>query len=223
MGLWDWLAPKPKPAAVADTVWLTPAAKLRGLCAAVRARRGSHPAVLLVAHFPATLAEVTAALDADATDAARPARLSRYDLTRLADRGGGQLVLTLAGALQQEEHPDPLDADRPPLAILVAERHPRPEPDDRVVAFANSLGCRSEVAFHTSLRDPLMRVFAGPWVEDLLRRLGANESEPIESAMIARRIRAAQEKLARQAVDDRPADSAEEWMRLNLSAAPPPG
>ena len=70
--------------------------------------------------------------------------------------------------------------------------------------------------FHLSLKDPLMRVFAGEWVEGVLSRLGMEESKPIQSRMIARRIRVAQAQFARQVDADQPADSPEKWLRLNV-------
>lgn len=60
-----------------------------------------------------------------------------------------------------------------------------------------------------------MRVFAGEWVENVLKQLGMKEDEPIESAMVARRIKAAQKKIESLSVGDLAADSAEQWMERN--------
>jgi preprotein translocase subunit SecA len=41
-----------------------------------------------------------------------------------------------------------------------------------------------------------MKVFAGEWVKEVLQRLGMDESAPVESGMVARRVRGAQGKFA---------------------------
>jgi preprotein translocase subunit SecA len=42
---------------------------------------------------------------------------------------------------------------------------------------------------HVSLEDPMMRMFAGEWVQNVLQRLGMNENEAIESRMVTRRFK----------------------------------
>ena len=68
---------------------------------------------------------------------------------------------------------------------------------------------------HVSLEDPLMKLFAGEWVQNLLQQMGMEEDEAIESRMVGRRIQQAAEKVERQAVSDLRANSAEEWLQLN--------
>jgi len=65
------------------------------------------------------------------------------------------------------------------------------------------------------LEDPLMRVFAGEWVQNMLRQLGMSEDAAIESRMVARRVKQAQKKIERQVTGDSPAESAEQWLERN--------
>jgi hypothetical protein len=65
------------------------------------------------------------------------------------------------------------------------------------------------------LEDPLLKVFAGAWVQDVLRRLGMKEDQAIESRMVSCRIRSAQQKIEDGATGDVPAGSAEEWIEKN--------
>ena len=46
----------------------------------------------------------------------------------------------------------------------------------------------------------------------MLKSLGMDEDEVIETKMVARQIKAAQQKLAKQCQTDFPAESAEKWM-----------
>jgi arginine repressor len=56
----------------------------------------------------------------------------------------------------------------------------------------------------------------GPWVRDILRKLGMQEQEEIQSALVERQIRQAQAKVSRQVESFELADSAEEWVERNL-------
>ena len=101
------------------------------------------------------------------------------------------------------------------IHILVAERHFLRECDEAIITFAEGLGKRCHVTYHCSLEDPLMKAFAGEWVKGVLQRLGMDESAPVESAMVARRVRGAQGKFAASAGWGCDADSAEEWLQSN--------
>ena len=52
-------------------------------------------------------------------------------------------------------------------------------------------------------------------MQNVLRNLGMKEEEPIESPMVVRRVKEAQNKMAKHGMNERDADSAEEWMRKN--------
>ena len=84
-----------------------------------------------------------------------------------------------------------------------------------LLEFARNLGCRRRFVQHASLADPLLKIFAGQWVEGVLRRLGMQEDQVIESRMVSRRIRGAQKKIEDRATGDVPARSAEEWLEKN--------
>ena len=105
--------------------------------------------------------------------------------------------------------------DSQTIEIIVAERHPLQSHDAAIAEFAQSLPCRCRLIHHVSLEDPVMRVFAGEWVQNVLQRLGMNENEAIQSRMVTRRLQAAAQKIEQQAVSDLPAESAEEWLERN--------
>ncbi len=139
----------------------------------------------LVAHFPAT----------------------RRDLQSLARQEGLHVSVELAAGLV--EAPE-RNAD---LLVVVAERHPLREHDERVVRWADASA--GAVVFHVSLEDePLVR-FVDERVKGLLARLGGSPDEALESRLLSRAVENAQAKVAKGATGDRPADSAEDWLRVN--------
>ena len=202
MGLFDWFRGPPTNVTVLpDVIWLTKSAKLDGLAKTVsEALAGPEPpdAVLLVAHFRDCLDDLQKLVD--------------------GDRIAGPVGIVSAGDLGGRTAGMSLDESRK-ILIVVCERHPLRTHDDGIGEFAAGLPCRSRLVHHVSLDDPLMKASAGAWVTNTLRNLGMKEDAPIESPMVARRIKAAQDKLADRCRSDHPADSAEAWMERNCPEA----
>jgi len=200
MGIFDWLSrPKSNVALLDDVIWLTRQAKFAGISAATaRCLAEPHPpfAVLLVAHFQDCLDELQPLVEKNGFDQRR-------------------VVTTMAGQLAGRAMTGTPSDDSTTIVIMVAERHPLQSHDAAIADFARSLPCRCRLVHHGSLEDPLLKMFAGEWVQNLLRRMGMNESEAVESRMVGRRIQEAMRKVERQAVSDLRADSAEEWLRIN--------
>ncbi len=177
-----------------DRIWLTEAARRNGLQLELREQAAVSSGVLLVAQFPDTM------------DALLP----------LCDDVNGHCEVRLASDLSGDLASFwPVDGFRPAF-VLVAERHPLRSRDDRIIEFAGELPCKAQVAFHLSLEDALLKVFIGPQIEELLRRLGMDENEAIDSDMVSRRIAAAQKKIAAQSFGDTDERSAAAWFAANV-------
>ena len=200
MGIFAWLKkPKSNVDLLDEQVWLTRQAKFAGISAAT-ARCLAEPArpiaVLLVAHFRDCLEQLQAIVQQGGFDQRSVIAATAENLTgRSAPRLGSD--------------------DSQIIEIIVAERHPLQAHDTAVAEFAESLPCRCRLVHHVSLEDPLMRMFAGEWVQSVLKQLGIKENEVIESRMVTRRLQQAAQKIERQAVSDLPADSAGEWLERN--------
>jgi hypothetical protein len=216
MGLFGWFRRKPSVVLLNDKIWLTTAAKLDGVREAVRERVGQDAVVVVAAHFPASLREARKHLEAsDLNVSLAEGRDAGKQLFDMARRGDSTILAALVETLVGLTPPEAVGGEPFPVTFVVAERHLLRTKDDTFLPFAERLIPPGRIGFHLSLEDPVLRLFAGDWVGDVLRRLGMQESDAVESRMIARRIRAAQNKFAKLAVLDRPADSAEEWVRLN--------
>jgi hypothetical protein len=218
MGFWDWLTGKSKDIEVVDRIWLNQEAKFQGICREIAEQVYASPVVLAAAHFSATLDRLrTESGQCNLAHRHQVNRLSSADFLRALKAGNpSPVTLVQADALVPDEFPTPVADEEPPMSILVAERHFLRSHDERIEDFARGLGRRCRLSFHLSLEDPLMKVFVGEWVGQMLRNLGMTDSQPIESAIVGRRIKDAQAKLAKRALDERKADSAEEWLQQNV-------
>jgi hypothetical protein len=216
MGIFSWLFGKPKRVQIEDKIWLTRSAKHAGIAADLRNPLPEQQNVLLLAHFPDTLAALKGEL-AQFPVKLEPLglRITTKQVLAQATRDPRAVYVGLQRHLVIEEG-EVDGGDEPGLSrIIVLERHPLRSEDDTIAAFAQNLGRPVRLQFHMALDEPLMGMFAGEWVAGMLRQLGANENNVIESPLISRRIAAAQKKFARLVPDPRTADSAVEWLQRN--------
>ncbi len=218
MSLWRWLGLS-RPTYEPDRVWLTRQAALAGLVRDSVQWLFEDAAVAIVAHFPATLAEVQKALDA-ASVAWRACQgpLSGPEVVSMSRAAEGGSVLLVPAPALRTDLPPVKTADRSrAVTVLAAERHPLRSHDERVETFAATIPYRTRLTFYLSLEDPLLKHCAGGWVEATLRRLGMAEDESVASPLVTRRIKRAQIELQKTTHRDEPAESAEEWYARNAT------
>lgn len=180
-----WLFGKGKAEApAADCVWLSDAARVRGVRREVERLTLGERVVLVVAWAPA-------AVDACLEELAQhePARC-RHAHERGALRRQlaqpGSVSVALAGAL-----PEDATVSSAPVEVLVWGRNDARADDDRVLRFAGLLGTGTRVTFHLSLDDPLLARH-GERIKTLLVNLAGSEDAPITHPMVTRAIARAQ-------------------------------
>jgi preprotein translocase subunit SecA len=84
------------------------------------------------------------------------------------------------------------------LHIVATERHESRRIDNQLRGRAGRQGDPGSSRFFLSLQDDLLRIFGGEKMQNLMLRLGMEEDVPIESKMISKRIRKAQEAVEAQ-------------------------
>ncbi len=89
------------------------------------------------------------------------------------------------------------------LHIIGTERHESRRIDNQLRGRSGRQGDPGSSRFYLSLEDNLMRIFASDRVAGLMQRLGMQEDEAIESAMVSRTIENAQRKVEARNFDIR--------------------
>src|SRR5262249_31004690 len=148
-------------------------AKCRGLYDEMQKLLGEAPLIVAVAHFPATLDQVRAEIGTHRLPyLVHSGRLTPAGLVRYTSQDPGpHIILVLSENLVAGEFPNAVVDAAPELLMLVAEHHFLPPLDERIIAFAATLDCRSRVTFHVSLEDPLIQAFVGQRMRDMLMNL----------------------------------------------------
>ncbi|MFP6762973.1 MAG: preprotein translocase subunit SecA, partial [Planctomycetaceae bacterium] len=80
------------------------------------------------------------------------------------------------------------------LHVVGTERHDSRRIDLQLRGRAGRQGDPGSSRFFVSLDDDLMRIFMGPWVQNLLGQLGMEDGEAIENKMVNRQLENAQKK-----------------------------
>src|SRR5579871_6631284 len=84
------------------------------------------------------------------------------------------------------------------MHIVGTERHESRRIDNQLRGRSGRQGDPGSARFYLSLQDDLMRIFGGHRMQNLMLKLGMEEDVPIESRLISRRIKAAQEAVEAQ-------------------------
>ena len=95
--------------------------------------------------------------------------------------------------LTDVEHQEVVDAGG--LHIIGTERHESRRIDNQLRGRSGRQGDPGSSRFYISLEDDLMRIFAGERIAGVMDRLGMQEGEPIEHALITKSIENAQRKV----------------------------
>lgn len=200
MGLFDWLKKEQSNVEIAaDRIWLTKEAKLKGISSKIAETLADHDgpnAILLVAHFSNYFEELRRLVEQGRFDKRSVLMAMAEDLT------GYSTALTDFGESQW-------------LQIVVAERHPLLSRNEALITFAQTIPCRCCIVSHVSLEDPIIQVFMGEGVKNILMELGMREDDAIEGKNVSHRIQGCLRKIEKLSTGDEPAKSAEEWLDRN--------
>ena len=218
MGLFSWISKSSsKVKTLPDSIWLTGDAKLSGIAADTMSAMETGGLVVVIAHFTETLSRIGEVLN----DSALTHEIVKGAIksTKLSDRkkgGKGPLILvTLADSLTPEQGTSESEQNPENVFFIVGERHPLRTKDDAINAFAEAVPARCSLRFHSSLQDPILKIFVGESIEKTLRGLGMSETDAITSKLVTSRLQGAQQRLAKAAISDRQAESPEMWIKEN--------
>jgi hypothetical protein len=195
MGLFDFLFGPKRARRIPDRVWLSKEAKLAGILREIEKEIESGSAgVVVVAQF------------SDVYD----------QLLILQDEASVAFEVCLATELTTVNAGFGSFGDLDTVSIIVAERHPFRANDEAVFEFGESLSSLCRTIFHLTLDDGVWRDMFPDWIKDMLAKLGMNADECIESRIVHRQLKRAQERNAAKSPGDSPANSSAEWMEINM-------
>ncbi len=111
--------------------------------------------------------------------------------TNMAGRG---VDIKLGGALASSEESEKV-REFGGLFVIGTERHEARRIDNQLRGRSGRQGDPGETQFFVSLEDPLIRVFSGDTVKNMMGKFGIPEDEPIQNRLISKTIESAQTKI----------------------------
>jgi preprotein translocase subunit SecA len=120
-------------------------------------------------------------------------RFTSADERVLAARGRYQQLFTEAQASMRQAHDQVVE--RGGLHIIGTERHESRRIDNQLRGRAGRQGDPGSSRFYLSLEDDLMRLFGSDSIAGILDRIGFEDNEPIEHALISKAIENAQRRV----------------------------
>ncbi|HSF16229.1 MAG TPA: hypothetical protein VLK65_11820 [Vicinamibacteria bacterium] len=222
MGLLKRLFDK-KPA-FTERVWLTEERKLEDLeeQLATDSNRGGATS-LVIYHFHSTGERARQRFARRGLEYQELGRPGTDQLEQLpAWKGAGTISVLASDEISDEikrgtHHRRRADGQTP-VRVQLVEHFPIPYRDDQVLNLAMYLPRGSTFACYTGLDEPWVTKFLGGSTRELLKQLGATDSEPLSHSMISAALRRAQKQLAKKRRSlEQPARSCEEWMERNVS------
>jgi hypothetical protein len=170
-----------------DSVWLSDAARLKGILREVERLAQGHSVVVVAWTLP-TFDDLARQLDQHKPLLCRD--LFGFDALRGQLARSESVAVALANVLSSDVKPSLTGV---PVEILVCGRNERRATDDTIVRFADLIGSNTRVAFHLSLDDALLKDYIGT-LSQLLTRLAVSPDEAISHPMVTRAIAQAQVK-----------------------------
>lgn len=208
-----------RPAAIRTIVTVDEATRYRHFAAAVADDRANSSNVLVLAHWKETLLRAAQCLhDLDIPYEVRTA-WTRADTETLCGPPTGRVLMALAASLPAAEAPSRPKDPAAHVAVRLLELHVLPDANARVTRFVQQLPAKTDLCAFLSFEDPLMRLFAQPWVASMLQAMGLREGGAIDNPMVSRGLQRAVAKLSKRVEGNQPADSMAEWVRINMRAA----
>ena len=223
MSLWKRFFGKKPFRRYPDSFTLSKETKLTTLCQWVHQQATPENVVLVLCHFPATFLVNQQAMQQTGIDyeiLADP--LSETGLVNLIDQQkNGRRPLVLLSMAQMLRADKPAAGQIPipslKLAVIVTERYPLVACDEQLEMFMKQTGLSVSLGYLLSFDDAVLNHLLGERFVELMKQLGLGENHLVSSVMTDRALSRHLKKATDSIVHEQRAESAEEWIRLNLT------
>ena len=101
--------------------------------------------------------------------------------------------------------------------VCFIEHHPSYAVEHKVIHYLQDELKVQEIIFHISLEEPLLHYFGSDKIIDMLERMGFDETESLQHAMITNSIINAQKKVDEKNPNSIETQTAKNWFEVNLS------
>jgi hypothetical protein len=188
--MFSWLFGKKDQAVRAeDSVWMSAAARLRGIGREVERLTREKRSVVVVALTLPAFDDLVRELAQHKPSLCRD--LFGLDVLRSQLARPGSITVALGSILATDAKP----STSVPVEFIICGRNESQTADESILRFADLIGPTARATFHLSLNDAILSDYVGS-LTPLLGKLSLSEDEAISSPLVTRAIANAQSKKA---------------------------
>jgi hypothetical protein len=205
--MFNFFKKKPKANRLPDQVWMNTVTKYLNICKLALSRQSSSQTAVLIYFFPKTGQVLQSTF--------QELGIGRVNTLEGVDTAS-TLFLVNAQLLEQNQQKLAYLLNLPGVELFFAEHFPTLKREKEILDKIKDISTQVPVTFHCSLDEPFFKTFGSENIINLMLKMGMDESESISHNMINASIERAQAKIEEKVIAPLSADSAEEWMRINI-------
>jgi hypothetical protein len=202
-----------------DVIWITKERKYHGICNKIQREIDTYSIIFVIANFEKTLDGLKRTFNGNGL----PYTLYKtswdtFNFDVSTREKGDKIVIVLSDLVPALREPDTAvshEAIEKRAYIIVAEHYPVPKKDRDILSFAEHLPYFTTVCFHSSLDEPLLKIFCVKGFATTLKNFGLDDTKPVSGPMVTSAINSAQKKIMHIAIADEKVSSMEEWFYYN--------
>lgn len=205
---------------IVDKIWISNNIKNKCIIDNILSAIEKNSKILIFAHFEKSLSIIKQLLSDNKIefDIINNSMNLKYILTPVHDNSTlNNISLSLAHYLPIFKNQQGYYLSDTPLDIILTEHHPLKEKDDQIIHYVKNISKKYNVYIHSSLEEPLFKYFGSEKIIKTMRRIQADDNEPIESELITSSLNRARIRLKRIINNVDSIHSVEEWFRSNLN------
>lgn len=210
--MFSFLKKSPKKPAYKENVWVSKAYKYQGLYEDIKETINLGGKTLIFTHFAKTYEEIAFVLEQMSVNFYR---FQKGDDTAILSFN--QVAVFQADTLQSHTIKQLQSLIVPKSdRFCIIEHFPMREHDDTLLDTLAEINVEVKPTFYISLDDAVLKPFIGENLAEMLEKLGMKPEECISHPLVAKSIVNVQEKLEKQAKNNKMTYSVEEWLKTNL-------
>lgn len=102
------------------------------------------------------------------------------------------------------------------LSVFFAEHYPLAEEENEILKKIGDISFKAKAYVYTSFDEPILKKFSGDKILEMLKKMGAKETESLSHQLITKAIKEAQKKIGESIKHEQRAVSMEDWFAKNF-------
>ncbi|MCU0436809.1 MAG: hypothetical protein MUC49_02780 [Raineya sp.] len=104
------------------------------------------------------------------------------------------------------------------LVVMLAEHYPLNQNEDEILFKLGEISLKTKAYGYIDFDDPILKMFGGERILELLKKMGIKESESISHNLVSKSIKEAKKKIGEKVKHEQKGISVEDWFNKNKAS-----